>query len=63
MLESLLEFLIQGLVLALLEWDRKSELSADRAGLLACQDLESSQRLLVRTAGPLGHATTVAPRT
>jgi len=45
------QLVIQGLILALLEWDRKSELSADRAGLLGCQDLEASQSLLVRTAG------------
>ena len=44
------QLVIQGLVLALLEWDRKSELSADRAGLLACQDLDTSRGLLVRTA-------------
>ena len=42
---------LQGLLLALLEWDRKSELSADRAGLLACQDPEAALGLLVRTAG------------
>jgi Zn-dependent protease with chaperone function len=45
------QLLIQGLVLALLEWDRKSELSADRAGLLACQDVRVAQGLLMRTAG------------
>ncbi|HOX48906.1 MAG TPA: M48 family metallopeptidase [Spirochaetales bacterium] len=36
---------------ALLEWDRKSELSADRAGLLACQDPQASYRALMKTAG------------
>jgi Zn-dependent protease with chaperone function len=40
-----------GLILALREWDRKSELSADRAGLLASQDLAASQRILMKLAG------------
>lgn len=35
---------------ALLEWDRKSELSADRAGLLACQDPQAVYRALMKTA-------------
>ncbi|MBS0657952.1 MAG: M48 family metallopeptidase [Verrucomicrobia bacterium] len=42
---------LTALVLALREWDRKSELSADRAGLLATQSLEVSQRTLMRLAG------------
>ncbi|MDB4886434.1 MAG: peptidase Ste24p [Gemmatimonadetes bacterium] len=37
--------------LALLEWHRKSELSADRAGLLAVQDHLAAQRTLMRLAG------------
>lgn len=37
--------------LALLEWYRKSELSSDRAGLLASQDPTASQRLFLRLAG------------
>jgi Zn-dependent protease with chaperone function len=37
--------------LALLEWFRKSELSADRAGLLASQDMQASQRLFLKLAG------------
>ena len=37
--------------LAILEWSRKSELSADRAGLLGSQDIEGSQRLLMKMAG------------
>lgn len=32
-------------------WQRMSELSADRAGLLACQDLDASLRLLMKMAG------------
>jgi Zn-dependent protease with chaperone function len=37
--------------LAMLEWYRKSELSADRVGLLASQDVRSSERLFLRLAG------------
>lgn len=36
---------------ALLEWDRKSELSADRAGLLAVQDLDVAMRVQMKMAG------------
>jgi Zn-dependent protease with chaperone function len=36
---------------ALREWDRKSELSADRAGLLAVQDSQAVYRALMKTAG------------
>src|SRR2546430_17048782 len=37
--------------LALLEWFRKSELSSDRAGLLACQDAAASLRVNLKFAG------------
>lgn len=37
--------------LAILEWARKSELSADRAGLLGSQDVVASQRLFMKMAG------------
>jgi Zn-dependent protease with chaperone function len=37
--------------LAFLEWSRKSELSADRAGLLGCQDIVVAQRLEMKMAG------------
>jgi Zn-dependent protease with chaperone function len=37
--------------LALLEWFRKSELSADRAGLIACQDPTASLRVNLKFAG------------
>ncbi len=37
--------------LALLEWFRKSELSSDRAGLLACQDPTASMRMFLKMAG------------
>src|SRR5881296_1702603 len=38
-------------LLALLEWYRKSELSSDRAGLLACQDPTASMRMFLKMAG------------
>ncbi|MEX0690848.1 MAG: M48 family metallopeptidase [Gemmatimonadales bacterium] len=44
---------------ALLEWYRKSELSADRVGLLSTQDVNASTRLFFKMAGgvkPLGGA-------
>ena len=39
------------IVTALREWFRKSELSADRAGLLVGQDLQASMRGLMKLAG------------
>ncbi|MEW5817529.1 MAG: M48 family metallopeptidase, partial [Spirochaetota bacterium] len=36
---------------ALREWDRKSELSADRAGLLTVQDVNDSYTVLMKLAG------------
>ncbi|MFJ5552225.1 M48 family metallopeptidase [Streptomyces sp. NPDC093225] len=44
---------VTALVTALREWFRKSELSADRAGLLVGQDLQASMRGLMKLAG--GH--------
>ena len=43
--------LSQGLLMALLSWYRKSELSADRAGLLGVQDIEVGKRSLMKLAG------------
>ncbi len=37
--------------MAFLEWSRKSELSADRAGLLGSQDLAATMRLFMKMAG------------
>ncbi|MEV5505068.1 M48 family metallopeptidase [Streptomyces orinoci] len=42
---------VMGLVTALREWFRKSELSADRAGLLVGQDPQASLRGLMKIAG------------
>ena len=41
----------KGVIWALEEWYRKSELSCDRAGLLAGQDIEAARRALMKTAG------------
>jgi Zn-dependent protease with chaperone function len=41
----------QGLVYALLEWQRKAELSADRAGLLCTQDLDPCIRAFMKLSG------------
>lgn len=40
-----------GLQLALLNWQRKSEFSADRAGLLACQNVEAATSAFMKVAG------------
>ncbi|MGW4806601.1 M48 family metallopeptidase [Kitasatospora sp. NPDC004272] len=42
---------IMALITALKEWFRKAELSSDRAGLLAGQDLQASMRSLMKLAG------------
>ncbi|MBN1697537.1 MAG: M48 family metallopeptidase [Spirochaetales bacterium] len=42
---------IEAIIAALYEWFRKSELSADRAGLLAVQDPNVSYTLLMKLAG------------
>jgi Zn-dependent protease with chaperone function len=44
-------FLITPILIALHEWDRKSELTADRAGLLAVQDTASSYTMLMKLSG------------
>ncbi|MFC5907847.1 M48 family metallopeptidase [Streptacidiphilus monticola] len=44
---------IYGLITALKEWFRKSEISCDRAGLLVGQDLQASMRVMMKLAG--GH--------
>ncbi|CAM4350460.1 heat shock protein HtpX [Mycobacterium basiliense] len=42
---------LRAIVAALLEWQRKSELSGDRAGLLCCQDLDTAMRVEMKLAG------------
>src|SRR5690606_4074639 len=41
----------RAVLMALLEWSRKAELSADRAGLLAVQDPEAAMRSMMKLAG------------
>lgn len=41
----------QGLVYALMEWQRKAELTADRAGLLCVQDLDVAIHAFMKMAG------------
>ncbi len=42
---------LRGIIWGLEEWYRKSELSCDRAGLLAGQDVEAARRALMKLAG------------
>jgi Zn-dependent protease with chaperone function len=42
---------LRAVIAALEEWARKSELSADRAGLLGCQDPNAGLRALMKLAG------------
>jgi Zn-dependent protease with chaperone function len=42
---------LRGIIAAMMEWWRKAELSADRAGLLATQDPAAGLRLLMKLAG------------
>jgi Zn-dependent protease with chaperone function len=44
-------FGLRGLIAALREWQRKAELSGDRAGLLATQDLDAVLRVHMKLAG------------
>lgn len=45
------DYLLKGLQGALLYWQRTSELTADRAGLLGCQNSETAFRALMKLAG------------
>jgi Zn-dependent protease with chaperone function len=45
------DLIVLPIIAALKEWDRKSELSADRAGLLAVQDKKPCYSVLMRMAG------------
>ncbi len=46
-------------IAALLEWDRKSELSSDRCGALVCQDPEAVRQALLRMAGGVAEGANV----
>lgn len=45
------QIILRGIIYALLEWNRKSELSADRAGLLVVQNPDVSYHVLMKLAG------------
>ena len=45
------EVVMQGLMIAYYDWLRKSEYTADRAGLLACQDLNAAITAMAKIAG------------
>src|SRR5207253_6079890 len=45
------EWLSAPLQLALMHWQRMSEFTADRAGLLACQDADVAIRTMMKLAG------------
>ncbi|MBO5342818.1 MAG: M48 family metalloprotease [Lachnospiraceae bacterium] len=45
------ELVMQGLMIAYYDWLRKSEFTADHAGLLACQDYEAAISVLAKLAG------------
>jgi len=47
-------------LVALMEWDRKSELSADRCALLVAQDPEHLHQALLRLAGGVGDGASTA---
>jgi Zn-dependent protease with chaperone function len=62
---SLVGFPIVGLaaravLMALMEWHRKAELSCDRAGILAVQDPEAAMRTMLRFAGGTTDQTNLA---
>lgn len=62
LLESAMRWFLRGplilpslpVLLALKEWDRKSELSADRGSLLVAQDVELVRRVMIKLAGGSG---------
>jgi len=45
------EIISKPIELALLYWSRMSEFTADRAGLLACQDIDSTMSVMMKLAG------------
>ena len=50
-----------GVQLALFEWSRKAELTADRAGLLACNDIDASCRAMAKLMGTPADANYFTP--
>ena len=51
---------MRAVIAALREWQRKTELSCDRAGLLACQDPQAALRTHLALAGDLGQQVDIA---
>jgi Zn-dependent protease with chaperone function len=51
---------MRAVIAALREWQRKTELSCDRAGLLACQDPQAALRSHLALAGDLGGQVDIA---
>lgn len=51
---------MRAVIAALREWQRKTELSCDRAGLLACQDPQAALRTHLALAGDLGGQVDIA---
>jgi Zn-dependent protease with chaperone function len=51
---------MQAVISAMREWQRKTELSCDRAGLLACQDPQAALRVHLALAGDLGGQVDIA---
>jgi Zn-dependent protease with chaperone function len=44
------QWIVAPAVLALNHWSRRAEITADRAGLLCCRDLEAAERVMVKFA-------------
>ncbi|KOV84414.1 Zn-dependent protease [Nocardia sp. NRRL S-836] len=53
-------FAMRAVIAALYEWQRKTELSCDRAGLLACQDPQAALRVHLAFAGDIGGQVDIA---
>lgn len=51
---------LRAVIAALREWQRKTELSCDRAGLLACQDPQAALRAHLALAGDVGDQVDIA---
>ncbi len=61
LIPGIAQFMVVGFKLALLEWNRKSEFSSDRAGLLATQKPEAIAGALSKLAGVLPYADNEPP--
>lgn len=50
MVSAFVQWIVTPAILALNHWSRRAEITADRAGLLCCQDLEVAQRAMAKIA-------------